>query len=183
MRHLGTSERHKQFLLHPRFRLFPRDHQPWFHEQCWNQGSWGVNTVDPCWPYSQHGHPCPVTVSTSLSATSGLPNSIPLGALFKAAGLDSLDVVGGATRGGSKGATIRLSGLILLINIDYTNYYLSQGVSIGTRNPDLHWTDWRLLFDDSHIQFTYNVTVGETTRLLFNPRFKLLPPSHTHRSS
>jgi len=101
--------------------------------------------IDPCVVYDQHGLACPV--QRHLGA--GHTDVIPLIALFTAAGIGYLDDEGGGARGGVAGSVLRRSGFVLLVNIDYSNSFLSTSASHGTGR-----------YSDSYVQYTYRVSVG-----------------------
>ena len=101
--------------------------------------------IDSCIVYDQHGLACPV--QRHLGA--GHTDVIPVIALFAAAGIGYLDDEGGGVRGGVAGSVLRRSGFVLLVNIDYSNSFLSTFSSHGTGR-----------YSDSYVQYTYRVSVG-----------------------
>lgn len=90
------------------------------------------NAVDLCAPYTSVSLPCPQDVGLSSNTTDGVRDLIPLGALLNAAGISYLDALGGGAEGGIAGRPKRLTGIVLLVTIDYTNYFLNKSTSLGT---------------------------------------------------
>lgn len=105
------------------------------------------STLNLCASYSAHRLPCPEPVAASLSA--GNPDTFAVITLLQAAGIDDLDDPAGGRRGGRPGQTLRSSGFVLLVNIDYSNSFLSTGRSIGTGQ-----------YSEDYIEYTYSVAVG-----------------------
>eukprot|EP01138_Halocafeteria_seosinensis_P004396 gb/GECG01004497.1/.p1 GENE.gb/GECG01004497.1/~~gb/GECG01004497.1/.p1 ORF type:complete len:486 (+),score=39.44 gb/GECG01004497.1/:1-1458(+) len=89
--------------------------------------------LDPCKPYTEANRPCPSFINLGQS---GAKDIVPIAALLEAGGVNSLDDVAGTTED-LVGETKRFAGLILLVQIDYDNYY--------TYNPE-------------NIRYTYTVT-------------------------
>lgn len=105
--------------------------------------------VSLCASYETHLLPCPAKVAATLS--SGALDTIPMVALLQAAGIAQLDIEGGGVRGGRAGATLRSAGFVLLVNIDYSNVYMTAGHSFGTGH-----------YDEDYIEYTYTVAVGSS---------------------
>ena len=105
-------------------------------------------TIDPCDAYTSRGRVCPDFVAVGRA---GSPDIFPLQSLLDAVGLRSLDEVGGE-RGGRSNETLRFSGLILLLSISYSNYFLPAtfggSTLLGTNS-----------FEPSLAKYSYRVSV------------------------
>lgn len=75
--------------------------------------------MDPCKPYNKVHRICPPFVNLGAS---GQRDIIPIATLLEAAGVNSLDEVAGTTEDLAT-ETKRFAGVILLVRIDYDNYY------------------------------------------------------------
>ena len=82
------------------------------------------NQLDPCLAYYQKGYSCPSYVKIGQI---GAADIFPLQSLLTAAGISNLDS-GGGDGGGLANETIRLSGIVILVQLSYTNYFLSSYV-------------------------------------------------------
>ena len=94
--------------------------------------------VDPCAVYAPFAAGCPPFVAVGVQ---GKRDIVAVKTLLQAAGIASLDQVSG-TDDALSNETLRYGGLILVINIDYSNYYVNTGS-----------------FNTSDIRYTYRVTV------------------------
>lgn len=94
------------------------------------------NAVDLCASYTSLSLPCPSSVGLTARSSDGLNDVIPLGSLLTAAGISYLDHLGGGSQGGVDGVPKRMSGIVLLVTIDYTNYFLDKSRSKGTQSID-----------------------------------------------
>lgn len=77
------------------------------------------NEVDPCKPYERIGKKCPEYIRV------GVPNTydiVPVATLLEAAGIDSLDSAGGDL-GKIQTETHRYAGIVLLLEVNYDNYF------------------------------------------------------------
>jgi len=79
--------------------------------------------ADPCAPYAPYAAGCPSFVAVGVS---GKRDIVPIKALLNAAGIQSLDQVAGSDPSLAN-ETLRYSGLVLLVNIVYSNRYLDTG--------------------------------------------------------
>lgn len=134
------------------------------------------NPINPCNAYIQRGLPCPSVVSVGVS---GAPDIVPVAALLEAAGVPSLDQAGsvdGQSGPGNAGQSLRYSGLILFVQITYTNYFGAThpavrpwGAWIGDPTCRSHLPPPRSTLpqvigtgslDENTIQYIYQVTVS-----------------------
>lgn len=76
--------------------------------------------IDPCAAYASRGRACPSFIKVGVD---GFPDIIALQSLLDAVGVNSLDEIGGQ-RGGVANETLRFSGVIILLSISYSNFYL-----------------------------------------------------------
>ena len=93
--------------------------------------------IDPCAAYAARNFTCPSFVNVgSINAVDVLP----LETLLSAAGVHNLDM-GGGSGGGLPDESLRFSGIILLVQIEYTNFFLSDsswpGDAPGTSSFDM----------------------------------------------
>jgi hypothetical protein len=79
--------------------------------------------ADPCAAYAPYAAGCPGFVAVGVA---GARDIVPIKALLNAAGIASLDQVAG-TDPALANETLRYSGLVLLINIDYSNRFVDTG--------------------------------------------------------
>ena len=79
--------------------------------------------ADPCAPYVAYRAGCPSFVAVGVS---GLRDIVPLKSLLNAAGISSLDQVAG-TDPTLSNETLRYSGLVLLVEIFYSNQFVDTG--------------------------------------------------------
>ena len=92
--------------------------------------------VDPCAVYAGNPAGCPAIIQSGV--TSGSPYVFSLQSLLDAAGVESLDQAAAAS-GTLASQTYRYAGLILVVDIQYTNFYLAGGgivIGSATLNPD-----------------------------------------------
>lgn len=106
------------------------------------------NRIDPCSAYTQRGMACPPNITIGVE---GKQDIFALQSLLDAVGIASLDEVGGG-RGGLGDETLRYSGLVLLLSISYSNYYLPAtfggSALLGTNS-----------LNDSRVDYSYRVSV------------------------
>ena len=88
------------------------------------------NPVDPCNAYIRRGLACPSFVAIGVANAKDI---VPLAALLEAAGILSLDAMGDASGPGVAGQTLRYSGIILFVQITYTNYYSAATPAVRQR--------------------------------------------------
>jgi hypothetical protein len=90
-----------------------------------------------------------------------------------AAGVESLDLP-------NRDGTYRQEGLILIVDITYTNYAVGN---VPTPNPDggppLGGTGWVNVFSEEVVKYTYRVFTVPNTGFLFQSSNGNLPPSVT----
>ena len=79
--------------------------------------------ADPCAAYAPYAAGCPPFVAVGVA---GARDIVPIKALLNAAGIASLDQVAG-TDPALANETLRYSGLVLLVNIDYSNRFVDTG--------------------------------------------------------
>ena len=79
--------------------------------------------MDPCDDYAAIGLPCPPAVRVGVP---GKPDIVPVQTLLRAAGVSSLD-----QRAGELGVlldeTLRFSGMVVVLSIEYSNYLSRTG--------------------------------------------------------
>jgi hypothetical protein len=106
------------------------------------------NRVDPCDAYTQRGMACPSFIRVGVENQQDI---LALQSLLDAVGIRSLDEVGGE-RGGLGNETLRYSGLVLLLSISYSNYYLPAtfggSTLLGTNS-----------LNDSRVDYSYRVSM------------------------
>ncbi|RYG56570.1 hypothetical protein EON66_02585 [archaeon] len=83
--------------------------------------------MDPCIAYTLKQLPCPYYVNVGKQDAKDI---VPLRALMLAAGIDNLDTQTSNMTGLND--TRRYDGVVIIINIYYTNYYLKQAYAPGT---------------------------------------------------
>lgn len=86
------------------------------------------NKIDPCASYTSRGRPCPSFITVGVD---GKTDIVSVQTLLDAVGISSLDLIGGSI-GGVANNTLRDSGLVLLLSISYSNYYLPATFGGGT---------------------------------------------------
>eukprot|EP01138_Halocafeteria_seosinensis_P016338 gb/GECG01016669.1/.p1 GENE.gb/GECG01016669.1/~~gb/GECG01016669.1/.p1 ORF type:complete len:519 (+),score=48.62 gb/GECG01016669.1/:1-1557(+) len=116
------------YVADPEFYTFFIDHSLIVPDFEWSASAWQLdgrmldvndNEVDPCKPYQQIGKNCPDFIKV------GVPNTydiFPLATLLEAAGVSSLDSAGGDL-GKIQTETHRYAGIVLLLEVNYDNYY------------------------------------------------------------
>ena len=84
--------------------------------------------MDPCVAYTSIGLPCDPNVAVGQRDRADI---LPLRALMMAAGLESLDAVGGE----DPSASLRQQGLVLLVELSYTNYAIGNIPPVALGGP------------------------------------------------
>ena len=84
--------------------------------------------VDPCAPYARNGFACPSFITVGAA---GQEDIFSIWTLLDAAGVGSLDDDGG-DGGGRANETMRSSGIVMLLQISYTNYFLTTVIGGAT---------------------------------------------------
>ena len=106
------------------------------------------NKIDPCDAYTRRGRVCPSYIAVGRD---GLPDIFAVQSLLDAVGINSLDEVGGA-RGGQANETLRYAGLVILLSISYSNFYLPAtfggSTLLGTNS-----------FNGSRAEYNYRVSM------------------------
>ena len=105
------------------------------------------NVLDACTSYTRRGIPCNPAVSVGVD---GKTDVFTLSTLLESAGVSSLDHAGGGKLGGISGSNLRLSGLVLFLEIRYSNYRLDLTHAKGTGTVD-----------ERKVVYTYHATVAE----------------------
>ena len=75
--------------------------------------------MDPCDAYRRRNLKCPNFIQIGEAGENDI---FPIASLLEAAGVDSLDVPAG-NLGEIQNETFRYSGLVILVELDYDNYY------------------------------------------------------------
>jgi hypothetical protein len=100
---------------------------------------------DPCSVYSSYSSGCPTYITSGGSGTTSV---FPMQALLQAGGLESLDEPA-STIGSLALETRRYAGLVMIIDIQYTNFYLpGGGIKFGSNS-----------FREDKVVFAYRVSV------------------------
>ena len=77
--------------------------------------------VDPCDVFTASALPCPANIAVGHT---GVVDYMSVGSLLQAAGMNSLDEPAGIV---GAGTSARESGILVLVTLTYSNYYLSSG--------------------------------------------------------
>lgn len=106
------------------------------------------NRIDPCDAYTRRGMACPSFIAVGVQDKEDI---FALQSLLDAVGIASLDEAGGE-RGGLGNETLRYSGLVLLLSISYSNFFLPAtfggSTLLGTNS-----------FNGSLAQYSYRVSM------------------------
>ena len=121
------------------------------------------NQIDPCDEYAGFPSGCPTAATAGFDIAvgrQGLPDIVSVGALLRAAGIGSLDSVAGLA-GADAGESRREAGLVLNLDIQYTNFY--QGVAARGRSGAVGTGS----VDNSYVTYTYAVSTVPRTEYKF----------------
>ena len=131
--------------------------------------------MSACIGYTSLGLPCPPVVGVGIA---GQPDIIPLRSLLLAAGIETLDQVSGSdTVGGPQTSSMREQGLVLLLEISYTNYAIGNIPSPEPNGPLLGGTSIFNVFNQDIVQYTYRVFTVPNTQFQFQGSARDLPPN------
>lgn len=110
-------------------------------------------TLDACAGYTTLGLACPGIVGVGRT---GRPDIVPLRTLLLAAGVQSLDQRSDSLA--SPDSTLRQQGLVLMLDISYTNYAIGDiPPPPGGSGEPLGGTGLTHVFDEQEVQYTYRV--------------------------
>jgi hypothetical protein len=124
--------------------------------------------LDPCEAYASAGLACPrartapdggVQPGVNVGAP-GVPDVVPVRALMLAAGIASLDQVAGSDNAAVQSSAYRQQGLVLIVDIGYSNYKFGRVVFAKDAPP----TGGTGTFDNSVVQYMYRVFVVPETQ-------------------
>jgi hypothetical protein len=111
--------------------------------------------VNPCDDYAGLPGGCPTMAANGFDValgSPGKPDIVPLRTLLRAAGISSLDTLAGL-KGADAGESHREAGLVLNVDISYTNYYLdASSTRLGTGS-----------MNTSVVKYTYQVSTVRNT--------------------
>ena len=79
------------------------------------------NLIDPCATYIKNFGECPDFIAVGVA---GLPDILSIRNLMEAAGIETLDAPIGAVTSGQQSESSREQGIVLLLDISYSNLYL-----------------------------------------------------------
>ena len=108
--------------------------------------------MDPCIAYTSLGLPCDPNVAVGLPDRSDV---VPLRTLMLAAGVESLDAVSGDDATSS--SSLRQQGLVLLVELSYTNFAVGNIPPPRAGDPPLGGTGLENLNSQDEVQYTYRV--------------------------
>ena len=128
--------------------------------------------LNPCAAYSGLGLECPDFVSTF--GRGGEIDILPLRALMLAAGVESLDELSGSDKG-PQTSSMRQQGLVLILDISYTNYALGNIPNPTPGGPELGGVGLGAVFTDNTVQYTYRVFAAPATQFQFQLAESALP--------
>ena len=114
-------------------------------------GADGRSPVNPCDEYAGFPSGCPTAASAGFDIAvgrPGLPDIVAIGTLLRAAGIGGLDSLAGLA-GADAAESHREAGLVLNLDISYTNFYLEASGALGTGS-----------LDSSEVQYTVRVGGG-----------------------
>ena len=116
--------------------------------------------IDPCIGYTSLGLQCPTDV-VGIGKINRL-DIIPLRSLMLAAGVQSLDVLSGTDSSGPQTSSTRMQGMVLILDISYSNFFLGNietpsGANIGGTGT----------LDNSAVRYLYRVTTIPATQFQF----------------
>jgi hypothetical protein len=98
----------------------------------------GKTPVNVCDEYAGFPSGCPTAASAGFDiavGSPGLPDIVAIGTLLRAAGIDGLDSLAGLS-GVDAAESHREAGLVLNLDISYTNFYLEASGALGTGSLD-----------------------------------------------
>jgi hypothetical protein len=106
--------------------------------------------MDPCVAYTSLGLPCDPNVAVGLPDRTDV---VPLRTLMLAAGVQSLD----AASGDDPASALRQQGLVLLVELSYSNYAVGDIPPLEPGGPALGGTGLANVFAQGEVQYTYRV--------------------------
>ena len=98
----------------------------------------GKTPVNPCDEYAGFPSGCPTAATAGFDiavGSPGLPDIVAIGTLLRAAGIGGLDSLAGLS-GADAAESHREAGLVLNLDISYTNFYLEASGALGTGSLD-----------------------------------------------
>ena len=128
--------------------------------------------MDPCMAYLGLGLECPAFVASF--GKGGEIDILPMRALMLAAGVESLDELSGSDKG-PQTSSMRQQGLVLILDISYTNYALGNIPNPTPGGPELGGVGFGSVFTDSTVQYTYRVFAAPATQFQFQLAEAALP--------
>jgi len=116
--------------------------------------------MDPCDDYLGFAMGCPTNETSGFDVAlgrAGLPDIVPLATLLRAAGVTSLDLNAGLN-GRDAEETLREAGIVLNLEISYTNFFFSGKGAFALGNGAI---------DNSKVKYSYSVSTVTNTEYKF----------------
>lgn len=129
----------------------------------------GGALVSPCAAYTDIGLACPRTTVNPVDGSvtpgvqvgsDGLPDLFPIKTLLQAAGISSLDTIAGSDNAAAQTSSFRSQGLILLVELSYSNYRLGRIVTSPGQPPIGGTGSW----NNGNVRYTYRVSTVPATQ-------------------
>lgn len=124
--------------------------------------------IDPCDAYTGVGLACPQTAVDASGAVApgiqvgreGLQDVVSIRTLLAAAGVSSLDLVAGSDNAYAQTSSYRAQGVVLLLEISYSNYRVGKIVPAVGKAPIGGTGSW----DNSIVRYSYRVAKVDGTQ-------------------
>lgn len=121
------------------------------------------NEINPCIAYTSLGLVCPSIVKIGKKDF----DILPLRALMLAAGVETLDQLSGSDAKDPQTSSMRQQGLVLILDISYTNYALGNIPNPSPGGPELGGVGTGFLLTDSEVRYTFRVYTVDRTQFQF----------------